>query len=103
MAAHTRVVARERRRQQQRKLLYGIVACVLILAAVVAVVAQRNDDSSAGNTRQTDPVMITGATLPAYDAAKADPAVGTTIPTLAGTSLVDGTPVKIANDGKSKV
>jgi cytochrome c biogenesis protein CcmG, thiol:disulfide interchange protein DsbE len=75
----------------------------VILAAILAVVAQRNDESSANNAPQTDPVTITGAALPAYDSTKADSAVGTTIPNLSGTSLLDGTPVKVANDGKPKV
>jgi cytochrome c biogenesis protein CcmG/thiol:disulfide interchange protein DsbE len=103
MSTRTRIIAKQRKREQQRKLLYGIVACVVILAAILAVVVQRNDGSSAGNTSQTQPVTITGAALPAYDANGRDPAVGTTIPTLAGTSLVDGTPVRVANDGKPKV
>ena len=103
MATRNRVIAKQRKRQQQRKFLYGIVACVVILATILAVVAQRNDESSASNAPQTDPVTITGAALPAYDSTKTDPAVGTTIPALAGTSLIDGTPVRVANDGKPKV
>ena len=70
----------------------------------MAIVAQRNDTSTASNAAQTHAVTLTGAALPSYDSTAAtDPAVGTAIPTVSGTSLLTGAPVKVTNDGKPKV
>jgi thiol-disulfide isomerase/thioredoxin len=77
-----------------------VVAAVVVLAAVIAVVVTQSGKASAGP--QTYPVTVTGTPLPNYpDPPATDPAVGMVVPTLAGRSLFDGTPLTIAPDGKT--
>jgi thiol-disulfide isomerase/thioredoxin len=97
-----------KKQQKQRNIVFAVVGAVVVLAAVLAVVLTQggDDDTSTatdGNVEQVRPVTITGESLPRYDkAAQPDPAVGQTIPDVAGSNFA-GAPVSITNDGKAKV
>jgi cytochrome c biogenesis protein CcmG, thiol:disulfide interchange protein DsbE len=94
--------------RRNRRLIWGGVVIVVLLAVLVAVVASGGDDNSASakTTKfETHAVTVTGTPLPQYDDTKYtgndnDPAIGKTIPTLAGVSVFDGTPVTIKPTGK---
>jgi thiol-disulfide isomerase/thioredoxin len=92
--------------RRNRLLLWGGLAAVVVLAVVVAVVGSggSSDDASGATKWETASVSVSGTPLPQYDSAVSpDPAVGDTIPTLEGKSVFDGTPVKIAPDGKPQL
>jgi len=89
------------RRRKHRNVVYAAIAAVLAIAAVAAVALSRPNRASS-DTKQVRPVTTTGNPLPTFEAAKSDPAIGMTIPTVSGTSF-DGKPVGITNDGKAKV
>ena len=82
-------------------MLWGGLAVVVVLAVIVAVAASGGDGADAKATKyEVAPVTVTGAPLPQYDAEKYsgtddDPAIGETIPTVAGVSVYDGEPVTI--------
>jgi cytochrome c biogenesis protein CcmG/thiol:disulfide interchange protein DsbE len=86
-----------------RWLVWGFVGVVAIVAIVVALTAS-GGDTAKPSSHETAAVTVDGDPLPryspAYDATGADPAVGMTIPTLRGTSVLTGKPVTIAPDGK---
>ncbi len=102
MSSRSRRRAEQDRHRKQRRLLFSAIAFVVVGAFVVAV-ALGSRKSNDATKPQTFPVTVTGAALPAYDAGSSDPAIGRAIPELSGTNLLDGSPVKIANDGKAKV
>jgi thiol-disulfide isomerase/thioredoxin len=104
MSSHKAHIREHERRQRRRRMFYGGIAIVVALAVVVAIASQRASESGAmPATAQTQPVVVTGTALPAFDSsAGTDPAVGTTIPTLSGASF-DGTRLTVAPDGKPKV
>ncbi len=104
--ASAAVAARHRR---NRWLLWGGFAAVVALAVVVAIVASggSNDTSSAKRTSvETHAVTVDGTPLPKYSdtyaGTKSDPAIGKTIPTLHGVSVLNGKPVTVAPDGKAQ-
>jgi thiol-disulfide isomerase/thioredoxin len=91
-----------KRERRSPAFLFTVVALVIVGALVIALV--RNGNHSSVKTTQTDPVTLTGSSLPAYnDGAAADLAVGQTIPAVSGTNLLTGAPMQITNDGKAKV
>ena len=67
----------------------GIIAAVVALAAIVAISSSsKKDSASSGTVQEFSDVTVTGDVLPAFDsAAKPDPAVGMTAPTLTGKSF----------------
>ncbi len=74
---------------------------VVVIAVVVAVVAGSGGGDAKATSFETSSVKVTGTPLPKYDDTKAtDPAVGETIPTLAGKSVFDGKPLTIEPNGK---
>lgn len=83
-------------RRRSTALLGVAVLAVIGLAAVAALAL-----SSPGSTGLAEPAraatVITGETLPAFDAATADPAVGRPIPTVSGTDL-EGAAIRIGPD-----
>jgi hypothetical protein len=72
---------------------------LLLLAAAALLLASCGGDSS---IRETRPVDITGAALPAYPDGGTDSAVGMEAPGVSGSSF-DGTAVEITDDGRPKV
>ncbi|QXC63321.1 TlpA family protein disulfide reductase [Aquihabitans sp. G128] len=84
---------------------YAVLALVVI-AGVVAVVATRGSDDAKPVAGQTAAVTVAkdGAdALPTFESAQDDPAVGTTIPTVSGTTLSGGKLTIGPDDGKAKV
>jgi thiol-disulfide isomerase/thioredoxin len=82
-----------------------IIATVVVLAAAavaVAVAGGASDDSATDGQEQTRPVEVTGTALAPMPNSGADPSIGSTIPTVSGSSF-DGSPVVIAADGRPKV
>jgi thiol-disulfide isomerase/thioredoxin len=89
------------RQRRNRVLIWGGAAVVVVIAIVVALVASGGNDAASATKWETAQVEVTGASLPQYDPkVTPDPAIGDTIPTLQGKSVFDGTPVKVAPDGK---
>jgi cytochrome c biogenesis protein CcmG/thiol:disulfide interchange protein DsbE len=83
-------------------IIAGVAVVVVALAVAVALVSRGGSDgSSAGSASsvplaQTQPVVVTGTALPAFDSAKSpDPALGKVAPTLEGASF-NGAKVTIA-------
>jgi cytochrome c biogenesis protein CcmG/thiol:disulfide interchange protein DsbE len=71
-------------------LIGGGIAIVIVLALLVAVFVGRssNTDVAADDAMATaEPVSVTGTALPTFPDSGADPAVGMTMPTLAGDDL----------------
>jgi hypothetical protein len=106
--------AADRSKGRSRWLLPVIGGGVVILAAVAAIVLSQGSASPGGSSSArpsgspagsvapgTGPV-VTGASLPAFEAVSGDTAVGQAIPTVEGAAF-DGTPVAIADDGRPKV
>jgi thiol-disulfide isomerase/thioredoxin len=86
---------------QSRWLLIGGAIAVVALAAVVAFVLT----SSSGGPPEpaAEPLVITGEPLPELPAEGPDPAVGSIVPTLAGTGM-DGQPMEIGpTDGAQMI
>lgn len=79
----------------------GVVIVAGVAAVLASTLAQRKEDSTRTETR---PVSVSGTPLPAMptDPSREDPAVGMTIPAVAGRSF-DGTPVAFAPGEKAKV
>jgi thiol-disulfide isomerase/thioredoxin len=86
--------------------LFGVLAVVVGIAIVVAVAAGGGDSSSGSaskNAVQVAPVDVSGTQLAPFPDSGTDTAVGSTIPTLAGTSLFDGKKMTIEPTGKPMV
>jgi cytochrome c biogenesis protein CcmG, thiol:disulfide interchange protein DsbE len=88
------------------RLLLGLGALVLIVAAGAAVILTSSPSGAGGTSaapsRIAAPTLASGAALPAFADPMSDPAVGLAVPEAAGSSF-DGTPVRIAADGRSKI
>jgi cytochrome c biogenesis protein CcmG/thiol:disulfide interchange protein DsbE len=87
--------------------VFWVALGAVLLIAVIAVVASSggDDGSSSGGSgtgHEYGPVKVTGDPLPRYAAGGQDPAVGDTIPTVAGENF-SGTPLTIAPDGKAQL
>jgi thiol-disulfide isomerase/thioredoxin len=80
------------------------VGAVVVVALVIAVIASAggSSDDTATDDPQTQPVTVTGNPLPTLADSGADPGVGQTAPTLAGTSF-DGSAVDVKADGTGKL
>lgn len=86
--------------QSRRPWLLGIgLVAVVGLVAFIAI-ALASDRPSVAEPA-TSPVVVSGEPLLAYSDGGADPAVGMTLPTLAGMGL-DGEPLTIGPDGRAK-
>jgi hypothetical protein len=77
----------------------GIVA---VLAIAVAAVLSTSSGQTDPSVNQSQPVTVTGDTLPRYPDSGADPAIGLPAPQISGLSF-DGTPVAITDDGQPKI
>jgi thiol-disulfide isomerase/thioredoxin len=85
------------RKSSRTPLIVGaIVIGVAIVAAIVAIVLS-SGASGGVSEPATTPVGVTGTSLPPLTDPSTDPAVGQTIPTLAGTDLA-GEPLTIGPD-----
>jgi thiol-disulfide isomerase/thioredoxin len=89
-------------------LVWGAVAVIAVAAVVIAVAASGGGDGSSGTAHATKyeqaPVTVAGTNLATFGGNDAsDKAVGTTIPTLTGVSVIDGAPVEIKPNGKPQV
>ena len=97
--------ARNTRNQRTRWWIWGGVALVVIVAIVGALLASGGDSAKATG-HETAAVTVDGKPLPtyldAYNGTTDDPAIGKTIPTLHGTSVLTGKPITIAPDGKPR-
>ena len=98
------MAARHRRNQW---LIWGGVAVVVVIAVIVAVVASSGGDSSSNASKnggsETAPVTVSGDSLPAFGSAATDPAVGKTMPSLTGKSLLNSSGVEIAPSGNPQM
>jgi len=87
----------------------AVVALVVIIFAAVMVTSGGGDDETAsggtgtGSAVVTGAVTVTGTKLPTIPEGGSDPAVGTAFPSLAGTNLLDGSPLTIGADGRAKL
>ena len=93
--------AEQHRRATPRNVIYVVIATVLVGAAVLAVALSRPQRTTSAMP-EVRPVTTTGSALPTFASATADPAIGSTIPTVTGATF-DGKPVRIAPDGKAKI
>ena len=101
---HARDNARRRAEHKHARAKWiggGIVAFVIVAAMVAFFAAGSNKVETAAGIEQTRPVTITGTPLPELGSGT-DNAVGQLIPEVTGASF-DGTPVKIAHDGRAKL
>ena len=90
----------------RRGVLIGVaIALLVVVALVIAIVASGGDDGDGGGGAaaqgEQQPVVIDGTPLPEL-AAGDDPAIGTTPPTLQGSSF-DGSPVEVVPGGTDKM
>jgi thiol-disulfide isomerase/thioredoxin len=91
----------------QRSWIWPAVIAVIVVLGVVAVLASRSSskDDDAGQATdavQTSDVTVTGDALAPFQQTDGDPAVGTTIPEVAGTDF-SGEPVSIGPDDGAQV
>ncbi len=104
--AQRRDDAKAPQQSSRRWLVPAIIIGVVAIAAVIAVAAAGGGDDKGAETPgldQTQPVEASGAALPTFGGDTAnDPAVGMTIPTVAGKSF-DGTPVTIEPNGSPQM
>ena len=101
---HSRA-AQAARHRRNRWLIWGGVAVVAIAAVVIAIAISSggSDGSSAAKgTKETAPVTVSGTKLAAYTGTGTDGAVGSTIPTLTG-STFDRKPIEITPNGKPQM
>jgi thiol-disulfide isomerase/thioredoxin len=105
--------AADRSKGRSRWLLPVVGGGVVILAAVAAILLSQGSPtggsssakpsgSPAGSVAPGTAPVVTGASLPAFEAVSGDTAVDQAIPTVEGAAF-DGTPVVIADDGRPKV
>ncbi len=85
---------------RNRWILIGGAIGVVVLAAVVTFLLIGSPGGPPEPAEQ--PLAITGAPLPALPDGAADPAVGTTVPTLGGTGI-DGQPMEIGPTGGAQM
>jgi cytochrome c biogenesis protein CcmG/thiol:disulfide interchange protein DsbE len=106
--------------------LLGVLAAVIAVAVVVAVVSAGDDDTrvdtgasspaldgggfggvqtapAPGQAVTTAPVTVEGTPLPSLPGGGSDPAVGRPFPTLSGSAVLDGSPLRITNNGRPKL
>ena len=62
-----------------------------------------NATKGPANPTEIGAISVGGTALPRLQQGKDDPAVGQAFPPISGQSLIDGSPLKIANDGKAKL
>jgi Redoxin len=84
-----------------RWLLIGGAIGVVALAALIAVILTLGS-SSGPPEPAAEPLVITGEALPDLPRPGADPAIGSTLPTMAGTG-VDGQPLEIGPGGGAQM
>jgi thiol-disulfide isomerase/thioredoxin len=88
-------------------IVVGALSLVVLVAIVIAVAAGGGDDGDnptpSKSAVQVAPVQVAGTPLADFPANGSDAAVGSTIPTLTGSSLFDGSPLTIAPTGKPVV
>ncbi len=101
------------RSSRRNRWLWPVVGGAVLIAAAIAAIALSSGGSDGGSSARpsgsaaasvapgSGPV-VTGASLPLFEAPAGDPAIGQTIPTVEGASF-DGTPVVIEPDGRPKV
>ncbi len=77
-------------------LAVAALAAVLLVVAIVATRGGNDDDAAPVGVEQTRPVTITGNSLPQFDSAAGDPAVGLPAPDVRGASF-DGTSVTVGD------
>ena len=81
--------------------LLGVIAVLALVAVIATGVSQEEARENDPNLKQVQPVDVEGS-LPRLAQGGEDPAVGQDMPALTG-SAFDGSPVKIASDGRPKV
>jgi cytochrome c biogenesis protein CcmG/thiol:disulfide interchange protein DsbE len=98
------------RRRRNRLALWGGLAAVVVVAIIVAVASSGGGGGNGGakaSSFETHAVTVDGTPLPKYDSSFAgtgkDPALGKTIPTLTGVSVLDGKPVTVRPTGKPQM
>jgi thiol-disulfide isomerase/thioredoxin len=88
-------------------IVVGGLAIVVVVAVVIAVAAGGGDDrdnpTPSKAAVQVAPVQVSGTPLANFPENGSDAAVGSTIPTLTGSSLFDGSKLTIAPTGKPMV
>lgn len=94
-------------RTSRTPLVVAGVIVAIVVALVLAVMIGSDDDGGTRTDAATDAgtdtgVEVRGDTLPELSGRSPDPAVGTAMPTLSGTSQ-DGEPMTIAPDGRAKI
>lgn len=99
-------------RQQQRKrggkprvpVFWVALGAIAVIAIVAVVVSVAGNDSKAKKAEAAEfgTVKVTGRALPSLPDSGTDPAVGDTIPTVAGEDF-QGQPVTIEPDGKAQM
>lgn len=77
------------------------IGAIVLLAVIAVAVVQLQGGSDGPTPGQTQPVTVTGNSLPRLGTSD-DPAVGQTAPQLSGSDFA-GDPVEIKNDGRGKV
>jgi thiol-disulfide isomerase/thioredoxin len=92
------------KQRRNRVALWGGLAAVVVVAIVVALVAGGGGDDNASATKyETAPVNASGTSLPRYDPTKSpDPAIGETIPTITGKSVLDGSSITVGPNTTDK-
>jgi thiol-disulfide isomerase/thioredoxin len=88
-------------------IVVSALAIVVVVAVVIAVAASGGDNGGnptpSKSAVQVAPVQVSGTPLAGFPANGSDTAVGSTIPTLTGSSLFDGSKMTIAPTGKPMV
>jgi thiol-disulfide isomerase/thioredoxin len=103
-ATEARISAKLKHRTRSPRWVWAAAAAVVVAAAAIAIAVSANDSGpkTADGLEQTRPVTVDGPALPPPDDSNKDPALGSTIPTVTGSSF-DGAAVSITNDGKPKL
>jgi thiol-disulfide isomerase/thioredoxin len=91
------------RRTNRTWITIGAIAVVVVIAVVVAVASSGGGSGGNANAVQQAPVRVDGTPLAAYPDSGTDKAIGSTMPTLHGRSLFDGSPLTIAPTGKPQM
>jgi cytochrome c biogenesis protein CcmG/thiol:disulfide interchange protein DsbE len=95
-------MGKEQHMKRSRVVVTVVVIAAVAVIAVVAALSTGGEGTTTADVRQTQPVTITGTTLPVFPDNGVDPAIGLPAPEISGYSF-DGTPVSITADGKPKI
>src|SRR5699024_914149 len=81
----------------------AVVAVVAVIGIVAVVMAKGSAEDDAKEWDDGAPITVEGESLPALADSDEDQAVGMQVPEISGTSVLDGEPLTLGDEGKGRI